>query len=190
MAALLSIVIVLYTVMIAPVKIRFSLLWYGKADIDLHTRIWGLPLKQQLSMTPDELIHMLPDQKQAEDNAVRRELAALGTMLRTDFARHYLKRHMQIVQLDALIRLSMQDAARTAIVSGMLHWAAQAVYSLAKGRARIAVVPAFFAEHSSAEVRCILFFRLGHMIIVGMAALAAWMLERREHGLTHSSKEV
>lgn len=190
MTAVLLGAVMLYAAMIAPVRVRCDVFWHGQAEVDIWARIWGLPLGQSLSLGRDAFIRMLPAHAPAEDDAMRRRLASVGAVLRGDGARRYLARHVRIVQLDAKVNLSMQDAARTAVASGLLQWAAQAVYTLAKGRARIAVVPEFYAERSAAEARCILFFRLGHMIYVCMAALAAWLLERREHGLTHASKEA
>lgn len=190
MTAVLLGAVMLYAAMIAPVRVRCDVFWHGQAEVDIWARIWGLPLGRSLSLGRDAFIRMLPAHAPAEDDAMRRRLASVGAVLRGDGARRYLAHHVRLVRLDAKVNLSMQDAARTAVASGLLQWAAQAVYTLAKGRVRIAVVPEFYAERSAAEAQCILFFRLGHMIYVCMAALAAWLLERREHRLTHASKEA
>ena len=174
--------IILYLLLISPVHIRADAFVHTGVQLDCWARIWGLPFGWSMRMSGGQGPIGNINLRQIWTNA--------SAVLRGSGARQYFRRHVRIQQLDACVRLCMQDAASTALMAGILQAAAKTLYSMSDGLVRVAVFPSFAAEKTELEARCIVSFRLGHMIIVGMAALAAWMLERREHGLTHSSKEV
>ena len=184
--------IIAYLLLIAPVRIRIDIAWQGCVQADCWARVWGLPLGGSLRIG-DGRGHMLPAFSggvQVQGDAVRRAMADAGAVLRGNLARRYVTRHLRVMQLDACLRIGLDDAARTAVLTGAAHQFARWAHVLTRGKARILAVPAFAAERSSMEARCIVFFRAGHMIPVLTAALASWLLERREHRVTAQSGEV
>lgn len=186
--------IALLAALTAPIHVRIDVLWQEGFEMDMWLRVWGLPFGQSLRIgdrSGPKGIFMLPEgDGDSPATALRKRLADIGSVLRGKWARRYLQRHVQVKQLDACIRICLSDAARTALMTGAARSLAQTVMRRGKRIARIAVFPDFIAGRSSMEARCILRFRLGHMIPVCIAALASWLMERREHRVLRVSKEV
>ena len=178
--------------LIAPVKIRVDIHRSDGWQLDIWYRVWGLPGGACLRIggTDHPLLLAVNEGKQVHGNVLQRALANIGAVLRANFVRRYLLRHVRVVQLDARINICLRDAAYTALLTGVMQWLAQLAWRYTGYRARIAVVPAFAAERTEVEARCIVAFRMGHMIPVLFAAVAAWLLERREHHLSVLSEEV
>lgn len=184
--------IVVSVLLITPVKIRADIHRSDGWRIDIWYRVWGLPGGNSFLVGGKEhpLLLAMNDGRQLPGNALQRVLAEVGTLLRTNWARRYLLRHIRVIQLDAWLNICLRDAARTALLTGVVQWLAQLAWHYTGYRARIAVVPAFASNRTEAEARCIVAFRIGHMIPVLLAAAAAWLLERREHHLSDLSGEV
>lgn len=184
--------IIAYLLLIAPVRVRIDIAWQGGLQADCWARVWGLPLGGSLRIGDGRgrMLPALSGGMPVEGDAVRRALADVGAVLRGNLARRTMMRHLRVMQLDACLRIGLGDAARTAVLTGAMQQFARWAHVITRGKARLLAVPAFAQEHTSAEARCIVFFRAGHMIPVLTAALASYLMERREHRVTAKSGEV
>lgn len=158
-------VLLLFVLFITPVEL--TLLW--QQGLSIRLRIWGVSLHRPL-----------PPPKQGQGIPHQQFMRLLGTVLRTDKARHFLSRHVQFRRLQALISLGMQDAAKTALTTGLLRQLA----AFLPPRADVRVQPNFIGS-THVQARCILFFHLGTIIITAGMGLWAYLLESREHPTPH-----
>lgn len=154
-------ILLLTLLLIAPVNL--TLTWDQGLTINL--RIWGIGRSFPVDVTPS-----------GQSMPHRQFIRLIGTFLRTDKARRFLLHHIHLVRLQALLRIGLSDAARTALLSGFL----QQIARMLPARADIRIQPDFLTP-SRLQVRCILFFHLGTILIAAAMVLMAYLLESREH---------
>lgn len=179
--------ILLILILATPVRLRADVIRAEALDIVLHIRVWGLPLRRRMRLSPTAHGHRLitqteddpPQEPPAEQ--VRRSMVLLGTVLRTDKARRSLLRALRLERLDALISPSTADAARTAMFSGLLAGAAQLLH---RKNVRIRIQPDFLHDRTTLQARCIIFFHLGSLLPAAAMAMTAAILEAREHRMS------
>lgn len=159
-------VLLLFVLFITPVQL--TLHW--QQGLELRLRVWGISRS-----------HRVPPPAKGQQGTPHQQLMRLlGTVLRTDKARRFLFRHTQVVRLQALVYLGLQDAAATAILTGLLRQLAL----LLPRRADVRVQPNFLGS-TQVQARCILFFHLGTILITAVMGLAAYLMECREHPIPH-----
>lgn len=179
-----------------PVRLTAELRWLDAADLALCWRIWGVPLRQRMHLYPAGGRQRLTMQtgdlppREPPPEKLRRALAALGTLLRTDKARRWFLRIIRLERLDALFSPSLQDASATALVGGLAAGLAALVPRRHRKRIRLRVQPDFFTGRTSLQARCIIFFHLGSLLPAAAMVLAAALLEAREHRIPPLPKEV
>ena len=100
----------------------------------------------------------------------------LGTLLRSDHARRMLLRGVHLRQGMLQARLSLRDAAKTALVCG----AANLIQTFFPGKLRTEVLPDFWSGHSAFALRLNLEVRLGTLVGAALLTLAAAVLEALE----------
>lgn len=154
-------ILLLTLLLIAPVNL--TLTWDKGLTIAL--RVWGIGRSIPMDVSPSG--PSMPHQ---------RFMRLVGTLLRTDKARRFLLRHIHLVCLQALLRIGLRDAARTALLSGLLRQFAP----MLPAHADVRVQPDFLAA-TRLQARCILFFHLGTILIIAAMVFAAYLLESREH---------
>lgn len=145
---------------IAPV--RLTLLWDG--GLTVIPSIWGITFRPRIT----------PAAEAAHPPA--QVLRIIGTALRTDRARRLLRKHVRLVTLQAMVHLSLTDAARTAVLTGL----ARQLAGLLPPQADVRILPDFTGG-TRVQARCIVFFHLGTILIIGVMVLWAYLLEAREH---------
>ena len=111
----------------------------------------------------------------AKQSDLRRKSQMLSLLHRADRARRFLLAHAELLKLDALILLHMDDAAQTALLTGVLRPLAQ----LPRKKVRICVQPDFYHPCSSAQIRCMFLWRLGTLLLTSVMLLAAYLRQRR-----------
>lgn len=156
----------LFLLVIAPVELQA--LWDQGLTLDI--RVWGIGRTFPVDLSGSG----------GQGTSRQQFMRILGTILRTDKARRFLLRHITLVRLQAGVRLSLQDAARTAVLTGLLQQLAR----LLPQRVEVRVRPEFLGP-TRLQGRCILFFHLGTIIITAAMALTAYLLEAREHPQPH-----
>ncbi len=162
-------VLFLFLLFAAPVKL--TLLW--QHGLEVRLQVWGVKVFRRAQKAA-------PGQGEARLRGMRLP----GTVLRADKARRFLFRHVRFLRLQALISPGLQDAAKTALVTGFLRQLAACLPPSADVR----VQPNFIGP-TRVQARCILFFHLGTIIIAAGMVLAAYLLECREHP-AHKPKEA
>ena len=104
----------------------------------------------------------------------------------SDMARRFLRRHLHLKRLDALILLHTGDAALTALLSSSLQGLARLPARQRKSVC-ISVLPDFFQGRTTVQARCIIRVRMG-IILLTMLMLLALRLQRKArtaYGTSH-----
>lgn len=158
-------VLLLFVVLITPVQL--TLHWQQGLDVCL--RVWGIRLHRQV-----------PPPAKGQGIPHQQFMRLLGTVLRTNKARRFLLKHTQLICLQALVCLGLQDAAATAVLTGLFRQ----LTPLLPKRADVRVQPNFLGP-TQVQARCILFSHLGTILITAAMGLAAYFMESREHPTPH-----
>ena len=103
----------------------------------------------------------------------------LDALIRADKARRFLLHHTHLERLDALALLCTQDAARSALLCGMVQGALACIPAARRRCVHIRVLPEFFRTHSTVNARCIIRFRLGTIFLTATMLLAAYLRQQR-----------
>lgn len=96
-------------------------------------------------------------------------------LLRTARTRRLLRRYIHLRRLDVLIRLGLHDAAKTALLTGLVSQLAP----LLPAPADVRITPDF-SLRTRLGARCILSFRLGTIAIAAAPAFFSWIREKTE----------
>lgn len=107
----------------------------------------------------------------------------LHALRRADKARRFLLRHTHLDKLDALLLLHTGDAARSALLTGMLQGALSCIPAARRGNIRFRTLPEFFRSHTTFNAKCIIRLRLGTILLTAIMLLGAYL--RGQH-LTES----
>lgn len=102
----------------------------------------------------------------------------MRAFMRGRAARHFLLRHVRLHALRSHLLLRTGDAARTAVITGMLRSGLQLLPKNRNGQVHLVITPDFFREHSHLAFRCILSIRAGHIILT-LLMLLPEMLQGR-----------
>ena len=108
---------------------------------------------------------------------------------RSDHGRRYLLRGVSLLQLDIAMNISLGDAARTALTSGTLQSLWRALPGSWRRRARLQVRPDFLSGQGGMQVRCMVFFHLGTLLITAVMLLMSYARMRAAHSV-HPAKEA
>ena len=179
--------LLLYLVLITPLRLTVCLSHAGETRLLVRLQAWGIPLTWRIrsqrlrSGRVTTLFRKNHPPKEAPPDTGRRVRVVAGAYLRSNRARAYFRGHVRLLSLEALVHIVLSDAAQTALAAGLLGALGRLISLRMQGRARVQVIPAFFHQQTTAQARCILFFRLGTILITAALAGAAYLLEKREH---------
>ena len=179
--------LLLYLVLITPLRLTVCLSHAGETRLLARLQAWGIPLTWRIrsqrlrSGRVTTLFRKNHPPMEAPPDTGRRVRVVAGAYLRSNRARAYLRGHVRLLSLEALVHIALSDAAQTALAAGLLGALGLMISLRMQGRARVQVIPAFFHQQTTAQARCILFFRLGTILITAALAGTAYLLERREH---------
>lgn len=170
--------IILYALLIAPVRVGAALRWEGKTPtLRVGVMIWGFRLQTELRGRRDEAGRLrlvagfgrrslpLPAGKRKGGEGIK----ALALLLRSNQKRAGLRRVIRVRALDFALQIGGENAALTALASGFF----QALNPLVP-KARILCRPAFHGR-TRLYARCIAEARLGIL-------WAAWLRWRAGRG--------
>ena len=147
-----------------PLTLRADIHHHGQTQAHIQLRLAWLHKTWRITGLPGAAA-------QLQTNRSRRMLALFR---RADKARRFLLAHTALERLDALILLRTADAARTALLTGIIRPFVQ----LSGKRRRICVQPDFFRPHSTLQLRCIIRWKLGTLLLTSMMLLAAYIRQR------------
>ena len=179
--------LMLYLLLITPVRLTLSVSHAGETRILVQAKVWGIPLRWRIRSRRlrkgrvTTLLRKNHPPSEAPPDTGRRILTMAGAYLRSNRARAFLRAHLHLIRLEAMLRLSLADAAQTALAAGLLGALSRLVSLRMHAKAWVQVIPAFFDRQTTLHSRCILFFRLGTILITAALAGTAYLLERREH---------
>ena len=198
--ALLLLALILLVLLAAPVQLQADIAHAGQplARVQLtvagFTHAWRLKLirtpegHQLITAARDGSEHAL-SQDQLRGGVADR---LFGELRSCRMARRYLMRHIRLDALDAALRIHSADAARTALLTGLVRGVALLLPPEMRQQVRLRVMPEFFRDRSNLQARCILRFRLGTIFITSgmlLASIAAQRVHaaRRQHeyGTSH-----
>ena len=91
-----------------------------------------------------------------------------------DKVRHFLRTHTHLQKLDVLLLLHTNDAAHTALLTGIIRPLVQ----LPRRNTRICIQPDFFRPYSTVQIRCIIRWKLGTLLLTSMMLLVAYIRQR------------
>lgn len=104
----------------------------------------------------------------------------------------FLFRRIRLQKLDMLILLRTGDAARSALLSGTLRSVAACIPAVHRRNIRMQILPEFFREHSTLQLRCIIRLKPGTLILTAglllLRSLRAQRLnesEAMQYGTSH-----
>ena len=179
--------LLLYLVLITPLRLTVCLSHAGETRLLVRLQAWGIPLTWRIrsqrlrSGRVTTLFRKNHPPMEAPPDTGRRVRVVAGAYLRSNRARAYFRGHVRLLSLEALVHIALSDAAQTALTAGLLGALGSLISLRTQGRARVKVLPAFFHQQTTVQARCILFFRLGTILITAALAGAAYLLEKREH---------
>jgi len=181
-------------ILITPLEAHLTLTHELHTAGRLMLRIWGIPLQRRFHVQRTSSGHQLildgrhPQSFEPRGDQLRSAVTLLGAFLRSDHARRFFFRQVQLRRLRLSLHLCLDNAARTAMLTGFVRTVYAVLPPIWREKIRIQAAPDFLRAHSALRGQCILFTRLGTLVITAAMLLIAWMLERREHR-SHRPKE-
>ncbi len=183
-------------ILITPLEAHLTLTHELHTAGQLLLRIWGIPLRQRFHVQRTGRGHQLildgrhPQSFEPRGDQLRSAMSLLGAFLRSDHARRFLFRQVELRRLALSLHLCLDNAARTAMLTGFVRTVYTSLPPRWREKVRIQVAPDFLRDHSALRGQCILFTRLGTLVITAAMLLIAWMLERREHRSDRPKEET
>ena len=167
MAALLA----LYVLLITPVTVRLDVKLFHGAEATVAPRVWGLGPELRFALKDHHLVRL-----DGKGRAHPLTLGGRGAPRPPTPALLKALQSLTLLQLDVALCVSLGDAARTALTAGALGSVWRALPSRWRRRARLQVRPDFLGGQGGAQARCMVFFRLGTLLIT---AISLWISMRR-----------
>ena len=153
--------------LMTPISCRAEIRHEHGVRFRLRLRIWGIPLCIDHSQTPLRPKAPSPRQLRAGQQLLR-VLPKLKRPL------GLLMRQTTLESLCLHLSLSLRDPAATALGSALLAQLRLLLPKRCRERVRIAVTPDFLHDQSFWAARCIIFLRLGTILVAAAMALTAW----------------
>ena len=162
---------VLAAVCIVPLSIQIDIAYSGDTKGRVMLRCWRLHKAWNWA------------RKKGESQDKRKKMLR-GLLHGDNRAWRYLLGHSRLVQLDVQALLHTGDAARSALLSGAIHGIVACIPPLHRKEVRIQILPEFFREQSTVNLRCIIRLKLGTLLLtagmLGLMFLQARQLKESE----------
>lgn len=189
--------IVLFIVLIAPVKLGIRLRWQGqmKAELALGVMVWGIRLNRKLywpeqrdvarmaartvrgndvSSNLQQKVEQTENDSMAESTGIGWILRLIRTMATSDHARAYFRRTSVLERLDIYFRAGCRDAAFCALLDA----AAVTLMGMLRQRFPHAVFQcrAALNVHCALQGTCIVRLRMGNLLASAAMGLVAYLV--------------
>ena len=145
--------------LLLPVDFTLQLHHHGKTHTRLTLRLAGIHKTWRYEGFPGA--HQAPRESRGQ--------RILSVLRQSGRAGRFLRRHTKLIRLNALLILSTCDAARTAILTGLLR---SVCMTIQPKHCRICIQPDFFHAHSTLQAKCIIRWKLGTLILTAGLLLA------------------
>lgn len=160
----------LYLLLITPVTVRVDLRLLHGAEAVIAPRVWGLGPDLRFKLERTEIGHRVV---RVDGRGRLRPMRALqpgGPKLPLSALRLVTAR-ITLLRLDVALGVSLGDAARTALTTGGLQSVWRALPARWRRRARLQVRPDFLGGQGALQARCMVFFRLGTLLLIAIMLL-------------------
>ncbi len=184
--AFLGIFMAAYALLITPLRLRIDLAAGAHLSGAMVLTAWGFRLQANLGLIRNEAgkLHLALRFKQGgrqHSGSVEETLhqvRALSRLFRgMRVARIFLSNTLSIQYVGASVRIGFADAAHTALAAGAVSALLDAGRGMLKSKkipCRLQSWPDFSGKPCAAQLTCILFMRLGNLLLAGaMAGIAA-----------------
>jgi hypothetical protein len=191
--AYLGIILAVYALLITPMHLRLDMAVGKHLSGAMVLHIWGLRLQANLGLIRDDqgqlhlALRMKGSPKQHSDSVVdawKRAIKIVRFIRETEWTQTFLSRTVSVLHVGLIARLGFSDAAQTALISG----AASIFLDIWRQKLKIRGIPCnvrawpdFAGNPCAAQLSCILFMRLGNLLLgCALAGFAVWVAHRRE----------
>lgn len=186
----MSVLLGVAALLLAPLQIHLRIHRYAHPEGVLEVRYLlvhlRFPFRVTMTSRGGHQLTFLPRRFRekphpASPTQVQRGAVLLGTFLRANHARRFLRRHLHLHTLQGALRLSLQDAAGCALICGALRSLAALLPPRVQNKIRLQIQPDFFTGHSSYVLQGMISIQMGILLITGGLTLLSWLMECREH---------
>lgn len=189
---LLGIFMVVYALLITPLHLRIDIAAGSHLSGALVLRIWGFHVQANIGLVRDEQgkLHLalrLKGSKRQHSGSVsdtwKRILLTVRLIRETDLTRAFVARTLSVMSIGLKARIGFSDAAYTALASGSIQilldiWREK--LNMRGIESRLKVWPDFQGNPCAAQFSCILFMRMGNLLLgCALASMAARAANRR-----------
>ncbi len=201
--ASLGILMAVYALLITPLHLRIDVAVGKHLSGALVLRVWGLRMQANLGLLRDDAgqlhlaFRMKGSPKQHSGSVIgtwRRILKIIRFVKETELLQTHFSRTLDIMYVGLRTRLGFSDAARTALIYGaasilMNIW--QQKLNLRGIPSHLRAWPDFEGNPCAAQLSCILFMRLGNLLVgCALAGFAAFRARRREKKWNHEEERA
>lgn len=191
--AFLGIFMAVYALLITPLHFRVDVAAGKHLSGAMVLHIWGLRLQANLGLMRDNegklhlALRMKGSPKQHSGSVVdtwRRAIQVVRFIRETEWTQTYLSRTVTLLHIGLKVRFGFSDAAHTALISGT----ASILLDIWRHKLKIRGIPCnlqawpdFAGNPCAAQLSCILFMRLGNLLVgCVLAGFAVWAARRRQ----------
>ncbi len=191
--AFLGIFMAVYAMLITPLHLRVDVAAGKHLSGAMVLHIWGLRLQANLGLVRDDAgqlhlaLRMKGSPKEHSGSVVNtwhRGIQAVRFIRETEWARTFLSRTVTLLHVGLQARLGFPDAAQTALSAG----AASILLDIWRHKLKIRGIPCtlqawpdFAGNPCAAQLSCILFMRLGNLLVgCVLAGFTVWAARRRQ----------
>ncbi len=198
---LLGIFMVVYALLITPLQLRVDVAAGAHVSGALVLRIWGLHLQANVGLIRNEQgrLHLAfrlkgsPKQHSGSVADTWKKILVMIRMIReTNITKAFFTHTLSVLHVNLKARIGFSDAAYTALTAGSIG----ILLNLWRERLKLRgihcslnVWPDFEGNPCAAQFSCILFMRMGNLLLGCALASAAARAVRRRAKLTSSEEE-
>jgi hypothetical protein len=192
--ALLGVFMILFALCITPLHLRLDMAAGKHLSGAMVLHIWGLRLQANIGLIRDDqgqlhlALRMKGSPKQHSGSVIetwKRVIIIVRFIRETKLTQAFLSKTVTVLHVGLKARLGFSDAAQTALTSG----AASILLDIWRQKLKIRKIPCnlqvwpdFAGNPCAAQLSCILFMRLGNLLLgCALAGFAAWVAHRREN---------
>ncbi len=164
----------IYLLLITPVTLWADIRLEERLTGVVEARVWGVPVFRRSQPTPGKQVATTggpSDERNAKASSAKasagkRLLRRMGQALwKNKKVRNSLLRQIEVETLEVLLCVGLTGADKTALTTGALRTAYQLLPLRWRRHTRFQVLPDFFRQRTSFHGRCMIFLRLGTLII-------------------------
>ena len=199
--ALLGIFMAVYALLITPLHLRLDVAAGTHVSGAIVLRIWGFHLQANVGLIRNEqgklhlAFRMKGSQRQHSDSVAdtwHRILVMIRLVRETNLTRAFFARTLSVLHMGLKARIGFSDAADTALAAGSIKivldiWRER--LKLRGVQCNLKVWPDFEGNPCAAQFSCILFMRMGNLLLGCALASVAARAARRRAKLTGSEED-